>query len=115
MFVPDLVLGSGGWGVVAPGIEVILLLPGTWSASVVGLPQDLFTLDLPPSCGVTWAEPECSCLERDLWVLLPRCWSLGSCDATHYLVSVPTKSTAARYTPGPTPDVCIHDVDLPHH
>ena len=56
------------------------------------LPQDLFTLDLAPKCGISWVELECSCLERDLWVLLPRCWTLG-----------------------PTPDVHIHDVDLPHY
>ena len=63
VFIPDLVpgcgverAGAGGQGAVAAGIEVVVLLSGTWTASVTGHSEDLPTPDPAPSCGVEWVE-----------------------------------------------------------
>ena len=54
------------------GIQVVVLLPGTWAASVVDLFQDLSAPDLAPSCSVGWADLECSWQVVSHCLLLPR-------------------------------------------
>ena len=55
--------------------EVVVLPPGTWAASVVGLSQDLSAPDVAASCGVRWVEPERSLLETcDSVTLPPTAW-----------------------------------------
>ena len=52
--------GTGGWGILAAGTEVAALPPEIWAASLAVFSQDLSVPDLALSCGVEWAESECS-------------------------------------------------------
>ena len=121
MFIPDLVLGcSVGWaGAVAAGMEVVVLLPGTWAASRTGLSQDLSAPDLAPGYSVGWVELASSHWETNCCVFLPRdclhsemrlcgttlcvCWQwvpmLDLCPAVHVL----TMSSEVWPRPQPRP------------
>ena len=48
-----------GLGVVAAGIEVAVVLPEIWAASVADFSQDLSAPDLGLSYGMEWVEPGC--------------------------------------------------------
>ena len=61
--------GAGGRGIVAAGIEMAVLPPTIWAASVADLPQDLPAPHLVLSCGAEWVDLECSCCETHRCVL----------------------------------------------
>ena len=126
VLVPALVLdsgvewaGSGGQGAVAGGIEAVVLPPGSWAASVPGLSQDLSAPDPAPSCGVGWAELECSHWEMIHCVFLPRgcvllprrrafLWCHPVCAATKSTVAGPVPAmgvptVGSEVQPGPHP------------
>ena len=74
------------------GPAAVVLLPGTWAASMVGLSLDLSTPDPAPSCVVRRALLEHSCWERNCCFLLTRGCQMGKCD----LVRTPPPSVHAN-------------------
>lgn len=79
MFIPNLVQGYGvewaqtrGWGTLAAGIDVAMLLPGTWTDSVANFFKDLKATDSAPSCDVEWIDLGHFCWEMIHSILMTR-------------------------------------------
>lgn len=63
VFTPNLVQGYGvewaqtrGWGTLAAGVYVAMLLPGTWTDSLANFSRDLNATDSARSCDVKWID-----------------------------------------------------------